>query len=138
MPQVIVFAVDGLTQAITVPQSATATEIAAASCGGAPYTVVETSALPDRLFQGAWNADLSIDMAKARDIWRDILRSERASRWAALDALSLRALEDGDAAGLAAVKAKKQALRDITKHAAIAAAGDLSALQAVKLPPSSI
>lgn len=131
---VIIYVADGIVQTITVPQSSNAAEIAAISCGGAAYSVVEADALPDRMFQAAWNADLSIDMPKARDIWRDILRGQRASRWAALDAASLRAMEDSDSAGLNAVKAQKQALRDIPAHADIASAVDLAALQLVGLP----
>lgn len=88
--------------------------------------VVEFVELPqDRYFRNAWSTDgkaVSVDMDKARSIHKDRLRAMRAPKLAALDVDYDKADESGDATAKKAIAAKKQALRDVTKDAAIAAA----------------
>jgi hypothetical protein len=97
--------------------------------------VVEFTDLPqDRYFRNAWSTDgkaVSVDMDKARAIHKDRLRSMRAPKLAALDVDYDKADEAGDAAAKKAVADKKQALRDVTKDAAIAAATTPDELKAV-------
>lgn len=65
---------------------------------------------------------ISIDMTKARQIKRDMIRSERAPMLATLDVQFMRAVETGDTAAQQAIAAEKQRLRDATKHPGIDAA----------------
>ena len=88
----------------------------------------------DRTFRGAWTFNgnvVEIDMTAAREIHKDSLRAERAPRLAELDVAYMKALEAGT--GAADIAAQKQALRDITDDARIAAAADADALKALDL-----
>ena len=88
----------------------------------------------DRTFRGAWTFNgnvVEIDMTAAREIHKDNLRAERAPRLAELDVAYMKALEAGT--GAADIAAQKQALRDITNDARIAAAADADALKALDL-----
>ena len=88
----------------------------------------------DRTFRGAWtfNGDaVEVDMAAARDIHKDNLRSERKPRLADLDVAYMKALEAGS--GAAEIATQKQTLRDITDDARIAAAATPDALKALGL-----
>ena len=88
----------------------------------------------DRTFRGAWTFNgnvVEIDMTAAREIHKDNLRAERAPRLADLDVAYMKALEAGT--GAADIAAQKQALRDITDDARIAAAADADALKALDL-----
>lgn len=90
----------------------------------------------DRTFRGAWQFSgdaVEIDMAKARDIHRDRLRAERASRLSDWDAAWFRAAETGDADAQAAIAEVKQALRDVTADPRIAAAETPDELKALTL-----
>jgi hypothetical protein len=87
----------------------------------------------DRTFRDAWKHDLSVDMAKARDIQRDRIRAARAPQLAALSEQFMLAIEVGDAKTQAAVAKQKQVLRDATKHPDIEAAKTPEALKAVTL-----
>lgn len=62
---------------------------------------------------------ISIDMTKAREIKRDMIRAERAPLLAALDIEFMRAVEAGDTAKQQEIAAEKQRLRDATKAPAI-------------------
>lgn len=87
--------------------------------------IVDFEALPDQSFRKAWvftSGAVAIDMTKARDVHRGLLRILRAPKLAALDVAWMRALESGDAVATAAVAARKKVLRDITIHPDIAAA----------------
>jgi hypothetical protein len=55
---------------------------------------------------------ITIDIARARDVWRNRIRKARAPVLAVLDIAYQRADEDGDAAAKATVAAQKQVLRD--------------------------
>lgn len=98
--------------------------------------VVDEIEIPqDRTFRMAWAHDdrgqIAVDMNKARDIHRDALRKMRAPKLAALDVEYQRADEAGNAAKKADVAARKQVLRDVTKHPGIDAAGTPDDLKAV-------
>ena len=79
--------------------------------------------LPPRLFRNAYEfhpeKGAAINMEKARGIRRCELRTLRAPKLAALDVAYQRADEAGDKAAKAEIAAKKQALRDVTRDAAI-------------------
>jgi len=57
---------------------------------------------------------ITINISKAKDIWKDKLRTERAPLLSQLDVAYQRADEAGDATKKAEVVAEKQRLRDIT------------------------
>lgn len=87
----------------------------------------------DRTFRGAWQfngAAVEVDMAAARDIWRDKIRQARKPLFDALDAAFMKALETG--ADTSAIVAEKQALRDATADPAIDAATTPDELKAVR------
>jgi hypothetical protein len=82
---------------------------------------VDDADLPaTREFRNAW-ADITdaskvdVDAAKAKELKLKELRQERNAALSATDVEFTRALESGDAEALAAVKAKRQALRDATE-----------------------
>lgn len=96
---------------------------------------VTADAIPaDRSFRNAWKdggGKVDHDMAKCREITRNVLREKRAPLMAALDVEYMRADEAGNAAEKLRIAAEKQRLRDITKNPAIDAAvkpEDLKAL----------
>jgi hypothetical protein len=62
---------------------------------------------------------ITINMTKAVEIKKDMIRAERAPLLASLDIEMMRAIEAGDTAKQAEVSAKKQALRDATQDSAI-------------------
>lgn len=65
---------------------------------------------------------ISINMTKARDIKRDMIRAERAPLLAELDLQFMRAVEQGNTSLQAEIAARKQALRDATDDPVIEAA----------------
>lgn len=79
---------------------------------------------------------ITVNMDKARDIKKDMIRAERNPKLAALDVDFMRAVEQGDTAAQAVIAAKKQALRDATDDPAIAAATTPEELKDVR--PSSL
>lgn len=88
----------------------------------------------DRTFRGAWqfNGDaVEVDMEAAKAIHKDSLRQERSPRLAALDVDYMKALEQGG--DTVAIAAQKEALRNITDDARIAAATTPDALKALDL-----
>lgn len=103
----------------------------AAHLGLTEYTESDMSAIPsDRTFRNAWKADLSTDMAKAKNILRDKIRATRAPILADLDADYMRADEAGDNAKKTIIRKKKQALRDAPAAPAIDAAATPEGLKA--------
>ena len=65
---------------------------------------------------------IKVNMDKAVEIKKDMIRAERAPKLEALDVAFMRAVEAGDAAKQAEIAAKKQALRDATNDPVITAA----------------
>lgn len=92
----------------------------------ASFREIPVTGIPqDRTFRNAWEdttpaLTVDINMSKARNIWRDKMRDQRAPLIAALDVEYLKALETG--ANTSAIVANKQALRDVTKDPIIEAA----------------
>lgn len=74
---------------------------------------------------------INVNMDKAREIKKDMIRAERNPKLAALDVDFMRAVEQGDTALQAEIAAKKQALRDATDDPAIASATTPDELKAV-------
>lgn len=72
---------------------------------------------------------ITINMGKARDIHRDLMRQVRAPLLAELDIVYQRSMEVG--ADISAIVAKKQALRDVTADPAIEFAQTTEELKAV-------
>lgn len=72
-----------------------------------------------------------VNMDKAREIKKDMIRAERNPKLAELDVQFMRAVEAGDTALQAEIAAKKQALRDATDDPAIANASTPDELKAV-------
>jgi len=105
-------------------------KIGATSYNAADYTIPA-----ERTFRGAWeaNADtgvISVDMALARDIWRDKIRQARIEPLAALDTAFMKAQETG--ADTTQIVADKQALRDAPSLASIDEATTPEELAAVQ------
>lgn len=72
-----------------------------------------------------------VNMDKAREIKKDMIRAEREPKLAELDVQFMRAVEAGDTALQAEIATKKQALRDATDDPAIANASTPDELKAV-------
>lgn len=125
----------GLAVVIPADGGLTIEEIAAKDVPqGKPYRIIDASELPqDRTFRGAWidAGVITVNMSKAREIKRDQIRAQRAPLLAALDIEFMRASERGDNGAIAAIAARKQALRDATKDPAIEAAATPDELKAV-------
>lgn len=101
---------------------------------GVSFKIVDAADIPrDRTFRNAWadTGAIVVNMNKARDIKRDQIRAQRAPLLAALDIEFMRASEKGDTGAMAAIAARKQALRDATKDPAIEAAATPDELKAV-------
>ena len=77
---------------------------------------------------------ITINMVKAREIHRTLIRAARAPLMAALDVEYQRADERGDADAKASVAARKQALRDAPADPRIEAAQTIKELRDVPLP----
>ena len=91
----------------------------------------------DRTFRGAWqfNGDaVEVDMAAAKDIWRDKIRQARIEPLAALDTAYMKALETG--ADTTQIISDKQALRDAPSLASIDAATTPAELKAIQPIPN--
>lgn len=88
------------------------------------WRVIEEADVPnDRKFRAAWSLideGISVDMPKARQIWKDILRQARTPKLKELDIKFQRALEDGG--GTKAIVAAKNELRQVTDDPRIEAA----------------
>jgi len=74
---------------------------------------------------------ITVNMTKAVEIKKDMIRQERAPKLAQLDVEFMRAVEAGDADKQAEIAAKKQSLRDATDDPAISAATTPDELKAV-------
>lgn len=103
--------------------------------GATSYDAADYEVPAERTFRGAWEADanagvISVDMAAARDIWRDKIRQARIEPLAALDTAYMKALETG--ADTTQIIADKQALRDAPTDPAIDAATTPEELAAVQ------
>lgn len=104
---------------------------------GTDYRVVDSADLPqDRHFRQAWehsDGAVSHNMDKCRELHKEHLRQKRAPLLAALDLEYMKADESGDAEKKSTISAKKQSLRDITKHPDISKAASPEELKAAAL-----
>ena len=103
--------------------------------GATSYDAADYTLPAERTFRNAWEADanagiISVDMAAARDIWRDKIRLARTEPLAALDTAFMKAQETG--ADTTQIVADKQALRDAPTDPAIDAATTPAELAAVQ------
>ena len=74
---------------------------------------------------------ITVNMDKAREIKKDMIRAERKEKLEALDVGFMRAVESGDTDAQATIAVKKQALRDATDDPAIASAATPDELKAL-------
>lgn len=87
---------------------------------GITFKELEEADIPTtREYRDAWDdvtedTTINLDMAKVKTIELKKLRTARDEELKKLDVTYLQALEGGDPAVIDAVKAKKQALRDVT------------------------
>jgi hypothetical protein len=87
----------------------------------------------DRHFRGAWVLNgnvISEDMTKAKEIFKDKIRSVRQPLLDAEDVTYMKALEASDSSAQSACVTKKKALRDATSTSAIDAADNITKLKA--------
>src|SRR5262249_40559171 len=97
---------------------------------------IDVTAIPkDRYFRNAWTSTakgkLAVNMAKARDIHREVLRRMRAPLLAQADIDYMMADEVGDAVAKGLVRKRKQALRDAPQDPRIDAAKTPEKLKAI-------
>lgn len=92
--------------------------------------IYESFQLPEAEFIDAWTIDATIDLERAKDVWRNKMRSVRNERLKQLDLEWMRAMELGDTVAATAVAAKKQELRDITKRDELKYAKSLAEVKA--------
>ena len=87
----------------------------------------------DRHFRGAWKlsgSTISEDMTKAKEIFKDKIRTVRQPLLDAEDVVYMKALEASDSSAQAASVAKKKKLRDAPATSAIASADTIAKLKA--------
>ena len=134
MTQVIIHVTENGNVAVTIPTGEISIEAVLAKDCPAGAIIVEQSALPNQyndFFDGWELADgvVTVSLAKAKEITKKRLRSEREPLLAAQDVAFQRALESG--ADTTAIVAEKQRLRDVTKLAD--AETTLEGLRAIKV-----
>lgn len=103
-----------------------------------PYKIMDEGDLPqeDNIYFAAWqliNDNIVINLEKAKDIHRNMLRQQRTERFASLDVAFMRALEQGDTVKQQEIALQKQKLRDIPSHPAIYTVEDTTQLRALTL-----
>jgi len=102
--------------------------------GANNYAVADYTYQAERTFREAWeNAEgsiISVNMPKARDIWRDKIREARIPELERLDTEFMKALEAGDST--TQIVSDKQALRDAPADPAIDDATTEEELKAVQ------
>jgi hypothetical protein len=76
---------------------------------------------------------IKINMNKAIEIRKELLRQERIPLFAQLDVAFMRALEEGDSDSLVRIKTQKQLLRDITKIPELLSATNVEDLSGITL-----
>ena len=89
----------------------------------------------DRHFRGAWKLSsdskvIAEDMTKAKEIFKDKIRSVRQPLLDAEDVVYMKALEASDSSAQAASIAKKKKLRDAPAASAIGSADTIAKLKA--------
>ena len=107
--------------------------------GATSYNAADYTLPAERTFREGWQADadtgvISVNMTKAKDIWRDKIRAAREPELSKLDTAFMKAQETG--ASTTQIVADKQALRDAPAHADIDAATTPDELTAVQPIPN--
>ena len=107
--------------------------------GATEYNAADYSVPAERTFREGWAANedtavISVNMEKAKDIWRDKIRQARIEPLAALDTAYMKALETG--VDTTSIIAQKQALRDAPALASIDAATTPDELKAIQPIPN--
>ena len=106
---------------------------------GVEYSVQDIESIAVRNLREAWEKsgnDITVNMAKAKEIWRNKIRDARADEFAKLDADFMKALEIG--ADTSEIAQKKQALRDAPSHPDIESAQTPEALMQVQPIPNVV
>lgn len=120
MTQAIIFTNDNGGVSVCIPTGEISIEAVQAKDTPVGSLIVDTSALPTANdFFDAWelvDGKVEVSLAKATEITKKRLRSEREPLLAAQDVAFQRALESG--ADTSAIVAEKQRLRDITNFSA--------------------
>lgn len=106
--------------------------------GATSYNAADYTLPAERTFRDGWEANdngtITVNMAQAKDIWRDKIRAAREPELAKLDTAFMKAQETG--ADTTQIVADKQALRDAPAHADIDAATTPDELKAVQPIPN--
>ena len=100
---------------------------------GASIDATTATKPSDRHFRGAWKlsgSTISEDMTKAKEIFKDKIRTVRQPLLDAEDVVYMKALEADDASAKTASVAKKKALRDAPAATAIDNADTIAKLKA--------
>ena len=133
MTQAIIFTNDNGGVSVCIPTGEISIEAVKEKDTPAGSLIVNTSDLPrDNDFFDAWelvDGKVEVSLAKAKEITKKRLRSEREPLLAAQDVAFQRALETG--ADTSAIVAEKQRLRDVTNLAD--AETTLEGLRAIKV-----
>jgi len=103
--------------------------------GATQYDSTDYTIPAKRTFRSGWEANedtgvISVNMDKAKDIWRDKIRQARVEPLAALDTAYMKALETS--ADTTQIIADKQALRDAPTLSSIDAASTVDDLIAIQ------
>lgn len=83
---------------------------------------------------GVSRMSIVINMTKAKEIKKELVRQERKPLFEILDVKYIQALEMGDSGKQADIVAKKQALRDATTHSSIVNASTPEELKNARPP----
>ena len=102
---------------------------------GASVDASTVSKPSDRHFRGAWKLSsdskvIAEDMTKAKEIFKDKIRTVRQPLLDAEDVVYMKALEASDSSAQAASVAKKKKLRDAPAASAIGSADTIAKLKA--------
>ena len=103
--------------------------------GAKRYDTAEWEFPSERTFRDAWAVDntndvITVDLEKAKDIWRDKIRAARIPEFEKLDTKFMKALETG--ADITDIIAQKQALRDAPDLPEIDNATTIEELKAIQ------
>jgi len=109
--------------------------------GATAYNSDSFTAPDERVFRESWEVNeetavISVNIERAKDVWRDKIRQARIEPLANLDADYMKALETG--ADTTNIIAQKQALRDAPALPSIDAASTTDELTAIQPIPNII
>lgn len=109
--------------------------------GADEYNADNFTTPSDRVFREAWAAPadgsdvITVDMTKAKNVWKDKIRAARVPEFEKLDTDYTRALETSNTSEQAAITTKKQVLRDAPADSKIDEATTVDELKAVQPIP---